>query len=323
MRRTDWLARSSGLIEESSALYIKLAHQLLRAPGNVLADPTVHGLAELLGSVVLVQEVVSDFLEVGQVRMEESTSNGKEVRMSRILDFNHTPRILPGSHTTVVDLHDIFRANNREGHQPSQLRVLFHRVFVILLNVVGKVVDGYSVVLNVFHHELLRLGKLSRCERVSLANNGDDVDSGRKTLHELDVKFTETVASWCNEVEKGMYAIVAEARIALDPGFFGKNGIVLSFEIAHDLTKGRFVVDLITEAGCVDDGERNSGTLLVNLEFCSLLATAMCTVACAALTNCDGFDSDTFLQVGAVRIVGVFRLKNFLPTEGVDKCRST
>ena len=48
----------------------------------------------------------------------------------------------------------------------------------------------------------------------------------------------------------------------------------------------------------------------------------MGSVRCPALTDCDGFDSDAFLEVGSGRVVGIFRLENLLSAECVDECRS-
>ena len=77
------------------------------------------------------------------------------------------------------------------------------------------------------------------------------------------------MTSGCDEVKKGVNSIVAEAGITLDSGLFGENGIVLSLEVAHDLAKRRLVVDLVAKAGSVDDGQRDSGTFLVNLKLYS------------------------------------------------------
>ena len=111
-----------------------------------------------------------------------------------------------------------------------------------------------------------------------------------------------------DEVQECMDTIVAEARITLDPGLFCKNSIVLSFEVANDLTKRRLVVDLVAEAGCVNDGQRNSGALLVNFELCSLSAGSEETTRCPALTDCDWFDSDALLEMGTICIVRIFGL---------------
>ena len=45
------------------------------------------------------------------------------------------------------------------------------------------------------------------------------------------------MASWCDEVEQGVNAIVAETGVTLDTGLLCKNIIVLSLEVTDDFTK--------------------------------------------------------------------------------------
>lgn len=114
--------------------------------------------------------------------------------MTGVVDLNDAPRVLPGTHPPAVDLDDVLRANDGERHEPSELGILLHSIFIVFLNVVREVIDGNSVVLNVLHDELLRLSQLGGGERVGLANDGNDVDAGRQALHKLDVEFAETAA---------------------------------------------------------------------------------------------------------------------------------
>lgn len=62
------------------------------------------------------------------------------------------------------------------------------------------------------------------------------------------------MAGGCDEVEKGVNAVIAETRITLDAGLFGNDIVVLSLEVANDLAKRRLVVNLITKARSVDNG---------------------------------------------------------------------
>ena len=64
-------------------------------------------------------------------------------------------------------------------------------VLIVLLDVVREVVHGDTVVLNILHDELLRLGEFGRGEGVGAANDRDDVDAGSETLHQLDIEFAE------------------------------------------------------------------------------------------------------------------------------------
>jgi hypothetical protein len=43
------------------------------------------------------------------------------------------------------------------------------------------------------------------------------------------------VTCWGDEVEKGVDAVVAEARVALDARLLGENVVVLALEVANNL----------------------------------------------------------------------------------------
>lgn len=45
------------------------------------------------------------------------------------------------------------------------------------------------------------------------------------------------MAGWCDEVKQNMHTIVAETWITLDTGLHSQNIVVLSLEIANDLSK--------------------------------------------------------------------------------------
>jgi hypothetical protein len=47
-------------------------------------------------------------------------------------------------------------------------------------------------------------------------------------------KNHERMASWRDEVEESVHSVVPEARVTFDSGFFGKNIIILAFEIANN-----------------------------------------------------------------------------------------
>lgn len=127
--------------------------------------------------------------------VQQSGSNSKEVGVTRVINLHHTPWILAGADLAAANLHNIFRTNNSEGHQSTKLGVLLHSILIILLNIVGEVVHGNAVVLNVLHYELLRFSEFGRCQGVRTTNHGDDIDAGSKALHQLDVQFTETKGS--------------------------------------------------------------------------------------------------------------------------------
>jgi len=42
------------------------------------------------------------------------------------------------------------------------------------------------------------------------------------------------MTGWCDEVKQNVYTVVTESWVTLDPGLFGKNVIVLAFEISDN-----------------------------------------------------------------------------------------
>ena len=158
---------------------------------HVRATTALHALAELLRTIVLIQEVMGNLLQVGKMAVKERGSNGEEVRVARVVHLDNTPGVLAGADRSAADLDNVLGADNGEGHEPTELCVLLDGVLVILLDVVGEVVYGDPVVLDIFHNKLLRLGELSGGQRIGAADDGNDVNAGSETLHELDVELSE------------------------------------------------------------------------------------------------------------------------------------
>lgn len=111
--------------------------------------------------------------------------------MARVVDLHDTPGVLAGADLAATNLNDILGTDNSEGHKTSELSVLLDGILIVLLDVVREVVHGDTVVLNILHDELLRLGEFGRGEGVGAANDRDDVDAGSETLHQLDIEFAE------------------------------------------------------------------------------------------------------------------------------------
>lgn len=177
---------------------------------------------------------MGDLLQIGQVAVEKGAANGQEVGVTRVFDLYNTPGILPGTHLLAIDLNQLVGTNNSEWHETPQLGILLHGIFVVFLDVVGEVVNRDAVVLDILHDQLLRFGQFGGGEGVGLADDGDDVDTGRQALHQLDVELTETVTGGCDEVKEDMDTVVPEAGVTLDPRLLGKNIIVLALEVSNN-----------------------------------------------------------------------------------------
>lgn len=135
---------------------------------------------------------MGDFLQVGKMAVQQRGSNGEEVRVARVVNLHNTPWVLASPNCAATDLNSILRTDDSEWHEASKLGVLLDRVLVILFNIVGEVVDRNTIVLDVLHDQLLRLGQLTGGQGVRASDDGNDVHTGRQALHQLDVQLTET-----------------------------------------------------------------------------------------------------------------------------------
>ncbi len=94
-----------------------------------------------------------------------------------------------------------------------------------------------------------------------------------------------------DEIEQCVYTVVPKAWVTLDTALFGKNIIVLAFEMPNDLRERSLIVNLVTESWGIDDSEGNAGAFLVELKLYG-----------------DRLNPDTFFQVGTGGVVRVFGL---------------
>ena len=68
-----------------------------------------------------------------------------------------------------------------------------------------------------------------------------------------------------------MDSVISETWITLDSRLFSQDVVVLSLEVANNLAKGGLVVNLVAEAGCVNDSQRDSCSLFVQLKLYTML----------------------------------------------------
>lgn len=139
--------------------------------------------------------------------MEESRSNGEEVGVARVLNLGRTPLILACADLAAANLNNVLGANNGKWQEASELGVLLDSVLIIFLDVVGKVVNRNAVVFNILHNKLLRLGQLGGGQGIGTSNDRDDVASGSKALHELDIKFSKTADQALGGLDHGLVCI--------------------------------------------------------------------------------------------------------------------
>jgi hypothetical protein len=58
-----------------------------------------------------------------------------------------------------------------------------------------------------------------------------------------------------DKVEQRMHTVISETRVSLDSRLLGQNVVVLAFEVSDDFAKGSFVIDLISKARGINNGE--------------------------------------------------------------------
>jgi hypothetical protein len=85
--------------------------------------------------------------------------------------LNDPPRVSSDPHRLPVNLDLLFRSYDCEGQQGSQLLVLGNGFVVVLLGIIGEVVDGDLVMVDVLHDPLLELDEFRGGEGVGAADD--------------------------------------------------------------------------------------------------------------------------------------------------------
>lgn len=113
-------------------------------------------------------------------------------------------------------------------------------------------------------HPLLEDGQVGLGEGVSLGNDGDEVDPGSETLHDLNVEGLEGVTGRTDEVQASMNAEVG-LFTALRLLFLAHVNLVLVIDEIDDRCPAVAVVDIVAETGSVDDRQLDLELLLFQL----------------------------------------------------------
>lgn len=101
---------------------------------------------------------------------------------------------------------------------------------------------------------MLELCQVRRAQGISLGNDGDQVDTRAKSLHDLDVKRLQGVAGRADEVQAGMNTkvdLVLSTRLLLLEH-------VRFMLIVQELDDGHprvAVVDVVAKSGGINDGQ--------------------------------------------------------------------
>lgn len=113
-------------------------------------------------------------------------------------------------------------------------------------------------------YSLLEHGYLLVCQGVRLSDDWDQVDLGVQSSHDLNVEWLQRVACRLNEIDTCMNTVVDDVH-AVDLILCLEICIESLLNVLNDWSPGIVVVDKITKAGCVDNGQSESDTVLFNI----------------------------------------------------------
>jgi hypothetical protein len=203
------------LLEDHLHLGLHLRELLLvQGPLFFLLDGRVHllkdagilrntHLDELVGTIVLVERIVSVLLEFFHVRSDEHLSELDKVAVVFIVHFDDTPGITATANFASFGVRNlVIGTNDSERHLGHDFLVLGDCLFIVQLitrafeDLDGVVLDvGENLcmlvrILRVFvehAHALLECSDLFIGQSIGLGDDGDQVDLGVQTAHDLDV----------------------------------------------------------------------------------------------------------------------------------------
>lgn len=221
---------------------------------------------------------------------KQSTPQSAEVRVLRIVNLNDAPWVYSGTDGLSVYLNLLFRADNGERHHTlenpgcqllvstalrdrtyPQFAVVLNRFLIILLDVVGEVVDGNIVVVDILHnlnkyslihgHTIVCLPltlflnprsslgvsesalpitgiTLTRGDRRRMSSMSISLRLNRMSVIISNNRFRHLrVASWGDEVKEGVYAVVPEAGVTLDTRLLREDIVILPLEVTDNFLK--------------------------------------------------------------------------------------
>lgn len=99
---------------------------------------------------------------------------------------------------------------------------------------------------------MLEARQISRAECIRLGDHGDQVDSGAQSLHHLDIKRLQGVASWADEVQTCVdpqINLVHTAWLLL----LQHVRLMLVVQKLDNRHPGVAVVDIVAKAGGIND----------------------------------------------------------------------
>lgn len=100
------------------------------------------------------------------------------------------------------------------------------------------------------------------CQSIGLGNDGNQVDLGVETLHDLNIERLQGVAGWLNEEDASVDAVVHDVH-PVDLVLSIQVSIEALLDVVRDWPPGLVIVDEVTEARGINNGQSqtNAGFL--------------------------------------------------------------
>lgn len=111
---------------------------------------------------------------------------------------------------------------------------------------------------------MLEGGDLLIRQGVRLRNDGDEVDLGVQALHDLDVQGLQRVTRGLNEEDAGMDAVVHDVH-AVHLVLGVEVSVEALLNVVYNGTPGLVVVDKVTKAGCINNGQAKTNASLLDI----------------------------------------------------------
>ena len=124
-----------------------------------------------------------------------------------------------------------------------------------------------AVSVDFVHDTLFEPIQLLFRERVRFGDDGDDVDFVMQRLHKGHVERFQSVPRRGDKVEATMDAIVPNVS-SIEAGFVFEVFLKLIVDVGDDGLEAAVVVDGVSVAGSVHDGEAETNAALFDLNLC-------------------------------------------------------
>ena len=238
-------------------------------------------LGELLGAIVLVEDIVGVLFEFFHVCADKHLAQLDKVAVFFIVDFDHTPWVSSAAHLAPIGRWDLgISADNREWHLGHDLVVLCNGLFVVELiswtfedlnivvgnvgeNLKSTVRSNLSISIDLTN-PLLEGHHLVISERISLGDNRDKIDLGMQASHDLDIQRFQRVASGLDEINARMYAVVHNVH-AVDLVLSVQVCVETLFNVLDNWTPGSIVIDEISKAWRIHNSQSKADTILLDV----------------------------------------------------------